>query len=50
MNGDDTVTWGELLRVSAAELGSEQESRWLCEHASGLERGEFDGALDEVVS
>ena len=22
MNGDDTITWGELLRVSAAELGS----------------------------
>ncbi|MDP4850283.1 MAG: hypothetical protein NWR40_00995, partial [Ilumatobacteraceae bacterium] len=50
MNGDDSITWGELLRVSAAELGNEQEARWLCEHASGLERGEFDAARDEVVS
>ena len=50
VNGDDSITWGELLRVSAAELGNEQEARWLCEHASGLERGEFDGARDEVVS
>lgn len=50
VNGDDTITWGELLRVSAAELGSEQEARWLCEHASGLERGEFDAARNEVVS
>ncbi|MFM9118930.1 MAG: peptide chain release factor N(5)-glutamine methyltransferase, partial [Acidimicrobiaceae bacterium] len=43
-------TWGELLRVSAAELGSDQEARWLCEHASGLQRGDFDAARDEVVS
>ena len=50
VNGDDSITWGELLRVSAAELVNEQEARWLCEHASGLERGEFDGARDEVVS
>jgi len=50
LSGDVTITWGELLRVSAAELGSEQEARWLCEHASGLERGEFDAARDEAVS
>ena len=50
VNGDDSITWGELLRVSAAELGNEQEARWLCEHASGLERGEFDAARGEVVS
>ena len=50
VNGDDTITWGELLSVCAAELGSEQEARWLCEHASGLQRGEFDAARDEVVS
>jgi len=50
VNGDDSITWGELLRVSAAELGSEQEARWLCEQASGLERGEFDAAQGDVVS
>ena len=50
MFGDDSITWGELLRVSTAELGSEQEARWLCENASGLERGEFDAARGDVVS
>ncbi|NBQ45664.1 MAG: hypothetical protein EBU37_06350, partial [Actinobacteria bacterium] len=45
-----SITWGELLQASAAELGSEQEARWLCEHASGLDRGEFDAARDDVVS
>jgi len=50
VNRDDSITWGELLRVSAAELGSDQEARWLCEHASGLQRGDFDAARDEVVS
>ena len=50
MSGDDTITWGELLRICAAEVGSEQEARWLCEHASGLQRGEFDAVRDEVVS
>jgi len=50
VTGDESITWGELLRASAAELGSEQEARWLCEHASGLDRGEFDAARDDVVS
>ena len=50
MTNDETITWGELLRLSAADLGNEQEARWLCEHASGLERAEFDAARDEIVS
>ena len=50
MVDDETITWGELLRVSAVELGSEQEARWLSEHASGLDRVEFAAARDEVVS
>ena len=50
MTNDETTTWGELLRVSASDLGSEQEARWLCEHASGLDRVEFDAAHDLVVS
>ena len=47
---DETTTWGELLRASAVDLGNEQEARWLCEHASGLDRLEFDAVRDEVVS
>ena len=50
MVSDETITWGELLQVTAVELGNEQEARWLCEHASGLDRAELDAARDEVVS
>ncbi len=50
MVSDETITWGELLRVSAVDLGNEQEARWLCLHASGLDRAELDAARDEVVS
>ena len=50
MVSDETITWGELLQVTAVELGNEQEARWLCEHASGLDRVEFDAVRDEVVS
>ena len=49
MVSDETITWGELLQVTVVELGNEQEARWLCEHASGLDRVEFDAARDEVV-
>ncbi len=47
---DERITWGELLRVASAELGSEKEARWLCEHASGMNGSEFADARDEVVS
>ena len=50
MVSDETITWGELLQVTAVELGNEKEARWLCEHASGLDRVELDAARDEVVS
>ena len=50
MVSDETITWGELLQVTVVELGNEQEARWLCEHASGLDRVELDAARDEVVS
>ena len=50
MVSDETITWGQLLQVTAVELGNEQEARWLCEHASGLDRVELDAARDEVVS
>ena len=50
MVSDETITWGELLQVTVVELGNEQEARWLCEHASGLDCVELDAARDEVVS
>ena len=50
MVSDETITWGELLQVTAVELGNEKEARWLCEHASGFDRVELDAARDEVVS
>ena len=50
MTNDETITWGALLRVCTTDLGSEQEARWLCEHASGLNRPEFDAVHDEIVS
>ncbi len=50
MVNDERITWGELLGVTSAELGSEKEARWLCEHASGMNGSEFADARDEVVS
>ncbi len=50
MNSDETISWGELLEATAVSLGNEQEARWLCEHASGLDRAEFDSALSDLVS
>ena len=50
MNSDETISWGELLEATAVSLGNEQEARWLCEHASGLDRVEFDLALSDLVS
>ncbi len=50
VNGDETITWGELFRKTMIDLGNEQEARWLCEHASGLDASEFDSGLTELVS
>ena len=50
MAGDETITWGELLREVADVLGDQQEARWLCEHAGGFDSSEFDSALTELVS
>jgi release factor glutamine methyltransferase len=50
VNSDETITWGELFQKASVDLGSEQEARWLCEHASGLDRVEFDLALSDLVS
>jgi len=50
VNSDETITWGELFKRTSVDLGSEQEARWLCEHASGLDRVEFDLALSDLVS
>jgi len=50
VNSDETITWGELFQKTSADLGSEQEARWLCEHASGLDASEFSSGLSEIVS
>ncbi len=50
MNSDETITWGELFQKTSVDLGSEQEARWLCEHASGLDASEFSSGLSEIVS
>ena len=50
MSSDETITWGELFQKTSVDLGSEQEARWLCEHASGLDGSEFSSGLSEIVS
>lgn len=50
MNSDETITWGELFQTTSADLGSEREARWLCEHASGLDASEFSSGSSELVS
>ncbi len=50
MNSDETITWGELFKNTSVDLGNEQEARWLCEHASGLDASEFNSGLSELVS
>jgi release factor glutamine methyltransferase len=50
VNSDETITWGELFQKTSVDLGSEQEARWLCEHASGLDGSEFSSGLSEIVS
>ena len=46
---DGTITWGELVSVVSKDLASEQEARWLCEHASGMSSAEFASAMHELV-
>ena len=50
MNSDEVITWGELFKNTSNDLGNEQEARWLCEHASGLDASEFNSGLSELVS
>ena len=50
MYSDETITWGELFEKTLLDLGNEQEARWLCEHASGLDTSEFKSGLSELVS
>lgn len=50
MTTDAGTTWRELLAETQATLGNQQDARFLCEHAAGLDATEFTIALDEVVS
>jgi len=47
---DDGLTVRELLRQTAAAVGSPHEARWLCEVAIALDGAELDAAADEAVT
>ena len=40
------VTWRILWRQAEESIGDRTVARWLCEHASGCDRAEFDAELD----
>lgn len=46
----DTTTARELWQQTAAAVGSRHEARWLVEVAIGVDRDEFEAALDEPVT
>ena len=50
MTTDAGTTWRELLAETQATLDNQQDARFLCEYAAGLDATEFTSALDEVVS
>ena len=41
------LTWRELWNETTERCGDRMMARWLCEHASGAERNEFDDILGE---
>lgn len=47
---DDGLTVRELVRQTAAAIGSPHEARWLCEVATALDGAEFDAAAGEPVT
>ena len=47
---DDDLTVSELVRQTAATIGSPHEARWLCEVATALDGAELDAAADEPVT
>ena len=46
----DTITWREMVARTASMIGDRTVARWLCEHASGCDRDEFDAIAHEPVS
>ena len=44
------ITWRELVVQTTEIVGDRTTARWLCEHASGCEVGEFAGIQDELVN
>lgn len=47
---DDAVPVRELLRRTAATIGSTHEARWLCEVATAMDGDVFDASLDDAVT
>lgn len=48
MSGAAGTTWRVLVAEIASVIGSDQEARFICEHAAGLSAGEFVAVLDEL--
>ena len=44
------LTWREMVKRTEGEVRERTVARWLCEHASGCDAGEFADILDEYVS
>ena len=42
--------WRELLIDAEAALGNQRDARLLCEHAAGLDAGEFSASMGEAVT
>lgn len=47
---NDAVSWRELLAEVETQLGDVNEARWICEHASGCDHGEFLTLLNDQVT
>lgn len=47
---NSSVSWRELLAEVESRLGDANEARWICEHASGCDRGEFLSLLNDQVT
>lgn len=44
------LTWRQLWTQTTETVGDRVAARWLCEHASGADREEFDEILDEKAT
>jgi release factor glutamine methyltransferase len=50
MSNDDTITWREMLSSTSEIVGDRTIAKWLCQHAAGVDSGEWINVLDEKVT